>query len=60
MKTHQAPIVPVHSSPKHTLKRESKFSLKSPLIKRETKIQIENAINTARLNKVHSLDGTHV
>ncbi|XP_072381948.1 adenylyl cyclase 78C isoform X1 [Diabrotica undecimpunctata] len=52
-------IVPVHS-PKHLPKRESKFSLKSPLSRRETKIQIENAINREKLNKVHSLDGTHV
>ncbi|KAJ8920880.1 hypothetical protein NQ315_015673 [Exocentrus adspersus] len=52
-------IVPVHS-PKHLCKRESKFSLKSPLIRRETKIQLENSINRERLNKVHSLDGTHV
>lgn len=59
IKTAQVAIAPVHS-PKHVLKRESKFSLKSPLIKRETKIQMENAINRERLNKVHSLDGTHV
>lgn len=52
-------VVPVHS-PKHLSKRESKFSLKSPLIKRETKVQLENSINRDKLNKVHSLDGTHV
>ncbi|KAJ8960771.1 hypothetical protein NQ318_020065 [Aromia moschata] len=51
-------IVPVHS-PKHLSKRESKFSLRSPLIKRDTKLQMENS-NRDRLNKVHSLDGTHV
>lgn len=52
-------IVPVHS-PKLLCKRESKFSLKSPLIRRETKIQMEAASNRDKLNKVHSLDGTHV
>ncbi|CAH1183630.1 unnamed protein product [Phaedon cochleariae] len=52
-------IVPVHS-PKHMIKKESKFSLRSPLIRRETKVQLENATNKEKLNKVHSLDGTHV
>ncbi|CAH1986816.1 unnamed protein product [Acanthoscelides obtectus] len=37
-------------------KKDSKFSLRSPLIKRETKVQVDRD----RLNKVHSLDGTHV
>ncbi|CAG9767609.1 unnamed protein product [Ceutorhynchus assimilis] len=49
--------VPVHS-PKHLLKRENKFSLKSPLGKRETRVQMDS--NKDKLNKVHSLDGTHV
>ncbi|CAH0557313.1 unnamed protein product [Brassicogethes aeneus] len=50
----------VHSpkSPKHLAKKESRFSLKSPLYKRETKIQIEHYGN--KINKVNSLDGTHV
>lgn len=52
-------VVPVHS-PKHLSKRESKFSLKSPLIRRDTKVQLENSLNRDKLNKVHSLDGTHV
>lgn len=59
IKVKMTAIVPVHS-PKHLPKRESKFSLKSPLSRRETKIQIENAINREKLSKVHSLDGTHV
>nr|CAI5841533.1 unnamed protein product [Callosobruchus analis] len=41
-------------------KKESKFSLKSPLIKRETKVQVDSSAHRDRLNKVHSLDGTHV
>nr|XP_023015323.1 adenylate cyclase type 8-like [Leptinotarsa decemlineata] len=52
-------VVPVHS-PKHLNKKESKFSLKSPMTRRETKIQLENSMNRETLNKVHSLDGTHV
>ncbi|CAG9864998.1 unnamed protein product [Phyllotreta striolata] len=59
IKGRSSAIIPAHS-PKHLAKRESKFSLKSPLSRRETKIQIENAINRDKLNKVHSLDGTHV
>ncbi|KAG5885373.1 Adenylyl cyclase 78C [Gonioctena quinquepunctata] len=58
-KVKPAGVVPVHS-PKHLNKKESKFSLKSPLIRRETKTQLENSINTDKLNKMNSLDGTHV
>lgn len=51
-------IVPIHS-PKHLLKRDTKFSLRSPLGKRDARVQIDGS-NRDRLNKVHSLDGTHV
>ncbi|KAL1490421.1 hypothetical protein ABEB36_013120 [Hypothenemus hampei] len=50
------PIVPIHFSPKHVLKRDTKFSLKSPLGKRDGKVHMDGS----KLNKVHSLDGTHV
>ncbi|XP_030767972.1 adenylate cyclase type 8-like isoform X2 [Sitophilus oryzae] len=52
-------IVPVHS-PKHCIKRDTKFSLRSPLGRKEARVQIEAAHLRDRLNKVHSLDGTHV
>lgn len=49
--------VPVHS-PKNLTKRDSKFILKSPLVKRETKVQIEN--NCSKVDRKKSLDGTNV
>ncbi|XP_019763467.2 adenylate cyclase type 8 isoform X2 [Dendroctonus ponderosae] len=48
-------IAPVHS-PKHALRRDTKFSLRSPLGKRDARVKLEGN----KLNKVHSLDGTHV
>ncbi|XP_066141819.1 adenylate cyclase type 8 [Euwallacea fornicatus] len=50
-------IVPIHHSPKHILRRETKFSLRSPMGRRDPKMQLEG---NNKLNKVHSLDGTHV
>ncbi|XP_049822606.1 adenylyl cyclase 78C isoform X2 [Aethina tumida] len=60
-KAKPTPIVPIHSpkSPKHIAKKESRFSLRSPLSKRETKIQIDSHYGN-KISKVHSLDGTHV
>lgn len=59
--------VPVHS-PKGHSKKESKFSLKSPLVKKETKIHLENNFNNSfpvqdKVNKGSSnvvVDGTDV
>lgn len=55
-KSNKNPNVPVHS-PKGVSKKESKFFLKSPLVKRETKVQIENSTNGDRKK---SVDGTDV
>lgn len=57
LKVKNQTVVPVHS-PKSLAKRESKFSLKSPLIKRETKVQLENVKN--KMNRMTSLDGANV
>ncbi|XP_060516864.1 adenylate cyclase type 8 [Cylas formicarius] len=53
------PVAPVHYSPKHVPRRDMKFSLRSPLNKRD-KIQIEGGRPSDRLNKMHSLDGTYL
>lgn len=50
-------VVPVHS-PKCLPKKESKFSLKSPLIKRETKVQLENVRN--KMHRMTSVDSSNV
>ncbi|XP_044268161.1 adenylyl cyclase 78C-like [Tribolium madens] len=52
------PHVPVHTSPKHL--KKDKFFLKSPLIKRETKIQLERGGSKEKPERINSLDGTHV
>lgn len=52
------PTVPVHSSPKH--KKDMKFFLKSPLIKRDTKIQLERSSSKDKTERINSVDGTHV
>ncbi|KAH0819801.1 hypothetical protein GEV33_002990 [Tenebrio molitor] len=52
------PSVPVHS-PKHTARKDMKFFLKSPLIKRDTKIQLERATSKEKPERINSLDGTH-
>lgn len=53
--------VPVHS-PKCIPKKESKFSFKSPLSKRDTKIQLENnyTVSQDRIKRTNILDGTDV
>lgn len=54
------PHVPIHSSPKHSAKKDMKFFLKSPLIRRETKIQLERGGSREKPERINSLDGTHV
>ncbi|XP_063922796.1 adenylate cyclase type 8-like isoform X4 [Zophobas morio] len=52
--------VPVHQSPKHGGRKDMKFFLKSPLIKRDTKIQLERGGSKEKPERINSLDGTHV
>lgn len=52
--------VPVHS-PKNLSKKENKFFLKSPLIKRDTRVQLERSNSRdKKVERMQSLDGTHV
>lgn len=59
VKTLKSPsiTVPIHS-PKNLNKNNPKFFLKSPIIKRDTKIQLENNVKLESRKK--SLDGTDV
>lgn len=50
--------VPVHS-PKIINKRENKFFLKSPILKKDTKIQLDNPIKNDKMKSVKT-DGTDV
>lgn len=61
LRNSNTPMVPVHS-PKIIDKRESRFTLKSPILKKDTKIQLDNVNNKYDNNKIKCIktDGTDV